>query len=75
MCCGRELVPQFLCVDLIDGVGKPALKGANLPKKRNAKRKLVTRIVGVANGSKRGDENVESGKVIKGKLRFFGWYG
>ena len=29
---GRELKPKFLRVDFVDGVGEPALKGADLPK-------------------------------------------
>ena len=29
---GRQLIPKFLRVDFIDGVGEPALKGADLSK-------------------------------------------
>ena len=66
---------MFLGVDFVDGIGEFALQGADFTKQRDVKGKLVTRIVGVAYGSKRSDENVESGEVIKGKLRLFGWYG
>ena len=66
------MIPKFLRVDFIDGVGEPALKGAYLPQQWNTEGELVSRIAGGAYGAKRRDENVESGKVIEGELRVFG---
>ena len=65
MCCGRELEPEFLCVDVVNGVGEPALEGANLTQERNFEGEFVTRVVGVANGTERSDEDVEGGKVVE----------
>ena len=65
MCGGRELIPKFLRVDIIDGVGEPALEGADLAKKRRPEGKFVTRVVGVANGAEWSDEYVEGGEVVK----------
>ena len=72
---GRELIPKLLRVNLVNGVGEPALKVAYLPQQWSTEGELVSRIVGSANGAKRRDENVESGKVIEGELCFFGWDG
>ena len=64
---------MFLGVDFVDGIGEFALQGANFTKQRGVKGELVTRIGGGANGSKRCDKDVKSGKVMERKLSFFGW--
>ena len=65
MCGGRELKPKFLRVDIKDGVGEPALEGADLAKERNFEGEFVPRVARVANGAKWSDENVEGGEVVK----------
>ena len=65
MCGGRELKPKFLRVDIKDGVGEPALEGAELAKERNLEGEFVPRVAGVANGTERSDEDVEGGKVVE----------
>ena len=66
------MIPKLLGVYVENGTGEPALKGANLSQKRDAKREFVTWIVGGANGAKGSDMNVECGKMIEGELCFFG---
>ena len=56
---------------VIDGVGQPALKGANLPQERDAKREFVTWIARGANRAIGSDVNVERGEMIQGELCFF----
>ena len=53
------MVPQLLGMYVEDGIGEPALKGANLSQQGNTKGKLVAWVVGGANGTKGGDMNVE----------------
>ena len=62
---GRKLVPKLLRVNLINGVGEPALKGADLPKQGGTEGELVSRIARGADGAKRRDKDVESGEVIE----------
>ena len=50
---------------VVDGIGEPALKGANLPQERNTKGEFVTRIIGGANRAKRSDMNVECGEMVE----------
>ena len=57
---------------IVDGIGEPALKGANLPQERNTKGEFVTRIIGGANRAKRSDMNVECGEMVERELCFFG---
>ena len=52
MCGGRELKPKFLRVNIKDGVGEPALEGADLAKERNFEGEFVPRVARVANGAK-----------------------
>ena len=73
MCVGRELIPQFLRVYFVNGVGETALKGADLSKKGSPEREFVSRIAGGAKGAEWRDKDTESGKMIKGKLSLFGW--
>ena len=56
---------------VVDGIGEPALKGANLSQERDAKGEFVTWIVGGANRAKWSDVNVECGEMIQGELCFF----
>ena len=57
---------------VVDGIGEPALKGANLPQERNTKGEFVTGIVGGTNRAKWSDVNVECGEMVEGELCFFG---
>ena len=52
-------------MDFVDGVGEPALQGADLAKERRSERKFVTRVVGCANGAEWCDEYVKGGEVVK----------
>ena len=66
------MVPQLLGMYVEDGIGEPALKGANLPQKRDTKGEFITWIAGGANGAIRSDVNVKCREMIKGELCFFG---
>ena len=52
-------------MNIKDGVGEPALEGADLSKERNFEGEFVPRVAGVANGAKWSDEHVEGGEVVK----------
>ena len=52
-------------MNVVDGVGEPALEGANLTQERYLEGEFVTRVVGIANGTERSDEDVEGGKVVE----------
>ena len=56
---------------VVNGIGEPTLKGANLSQERDAKGEFVTRIAGGTNGAKRSNVNVKCGKMIKGELCLF----
>ena len=45
---GRQLKPMFLGVNFINGVGEPALQGADFAQEWRVERQHVTRIVGCA---------------------------
>ena len=57
---------------VVNGIGEPTLKGANLSQERDAKGEFVTWIVGGANRAKGSDVYIECGEMIEGKLCFFG---